>query len=185
MLGHQFFYFHFNILRAAASIWIFEVRIEFRQGDITDIADFTFQFEDGRFGKSFIEDDFVTQDGDVTDGSIRFLDGQGHLGALRSANEGDYFIHQPAGDIDRFNFSLLFDFENLIVYLQFFLFPCRSAGDNGYDLGIIAVHLKTGTDTFKSTGHIDVKIFFLFGIEVVGVRIIDIGDGIDIHLEAV
>ncbi len=88
------------------------------------------------------------------------------------------------GHIDGF-IILLLDLVDQIVYFQFTLFPCRTAWHDHHNLGIIAFACQTCTDPFEAVGHVDVEIFLLLGIEIIGMRIKYICDAVYVHLKTI
>src|SRR5690554_3770903 len=178
------------IIRITPAIGL-EVDIEAGHLDHPDtvILALLVEFQHRGFGGLVLQfDRFTCQkqlaDGHVTGRVAGGNDFQAHGGALGTADQLNHFIKPPADHIDHFAIALGHA-DDAIGRSQLLALLRRTGRHQTDDLGVVVVALQHGTDALEGQAHVDVEVFRVIRRHVLGMGVVDLGQGIDVVLEDV
>ena len=120
--------------------------------------------------------------GKRTLGGARGKDGQLHRRSLRAANQLDGARKGHVGDVDRL-FAGLRDGDNAIAGLELTAAQRGAARQELVNLAVAVFGLQRRTDAEERKVHGDGQTFHLFVPEIVRVRVVDVGERVQIDLE--
>src|SRR5690606_37077410 len=111
-------------------------------------------------------------------------DFQAHGGALGTADQLDHFIKPPADHVDHFAVALGHA-DDAIGRSQLLALLRRTGRHQTDDLGVVVVALQHGADALEGQAHVDVEVLRVIRRHVLGMGVVDLGQGIDVVLEDV
>ena len=120
----------------------------------------------------------------VTRGVARRDHFQTHQRAFRAADQLDHFIQTPADHVDHFLVALRHA-DDLVGGVQLLALFRRACRHQAHHLDVFVVVLQHGTDTLERQAHVDIEVFRVVRRQVVGVRVVGLGKGVDVGLEHV
>ncbi len=109
---------------------------------------------------------------------------QAHHRAFRPADQLDHFVQAPADDVDHFVVGLGHA-DDPVRRRQLLALLGRACRHQAHDLDVLVVALQHRADAFQRQAHVDVEVFRVVRRQVLGVRIVGLGERIDVGLEHV
>src|SRR5690606_37742751 len=178
------------IIRITPAIGL-EVDIEAGHLDHPDtvILALLVEFQHRGFGGLVLQFDRFTHQNHLAAGHVagRVAGGndfQAHGGALGAADQLDHFIKPPADHVDHFAVALGHA-DDAIGRSQLLALLRRTGRHQTDDLGVVVVALQHGADALEGQAHVDVEVLRVIRRHVLGMGVVDLGQGIDVVLEDV
>ncbi|VTQ27132.1 Uncharacterised protein [Pseudomonas aeruginosa] len=178
------------VVRVAGAVGL-EVQVEGRQVDHAELvaAAFVVDLDDGFLRRLVLQLHRLAGDGDDLAGLVvrrvaRRNHFQAYLGTFRPTDQLDHFIQAPADHVDHFALALG-DADDLVGGGDLLALRRRAGRHQAYDLDVVVVALQHRADAFQREAHVDVEVFRVVRRQVLGVRIVGLGEGVDVGLEDV
>ncbi|MNB93214.1 hypothetical protein D3C75_403350 [compost metagenome] len=109
---------------------------------------------------------------------------QAHHGAFRTTDQLDHLVQAPAHHVDHFLVALG-NADDLVGRCNLLGLVRRTCRHQAHDFHLVVIALQHGADALEGQAHVDVEVLRVIRRQIVGVRVVGHGEGVDVRLEDV